>query len=88
VSLFFESAFGICLGCNFHPLFFKETARYCPGEVCDVRAKQDVQRTSSVQMLILVGFAAYLSLVVYALNDSSSKHPDDLFGISGSTQAK
>src|SRR4030095_3106819 len=32
--LFFESAFGICLGCKFYPLFFKEKARRCPGEVC------------------------------------------------------
>src|SRR5436189_3692805 len=32
--LFFDSAFGICLGCKFYPLFHKEKARCCPVEVC------------------------------------------------------
>src|SRR6266481_7628324 len=40
VFLFFESAFGICLGCKFYPLFFKEKVQFCPGEVCDAKAKQ------------------------------------------------
>ena len=44
VFLFFESAFGICLGCKFYPLFFKEKPRKCPGEVCDRRSKQDIQK--------------------------------------------
>src|SRR3954471_22583876 len=34
--LFFESAFGICLGCKFYSLFHKEKPQHCPGEVCDV----------------------------------------------------
>src|SRR5258705_4691353 len=33
--LFFESAFGICLGGKFYPLFHKEKIRRCPGEICD-----------------------------------------------------
>src|SRR4026208_58524 len=37
VFLFFESAFGICLGCKFYSIFYKRTAEYCPGEVCDVK---------------------------------------------------
>ncbi|MCK5004280.1 MAG: DUF4395 domain-containing protein, partial [Candidatus Aminicenantes bacterium] len=45
IFLFFESAFGICLGCKFYPLFYKEKAQYCPGEVCDVNSKQDIQKT-------------------------------------------
>jgi len=31
VFLFFESAFGICLGCMFYPLFFKDKVQYFPG---------------------------------------------------------
>jgi len=31
VFLFFESAFGICLGCKFYSLFYKDKAQYCPG---------------------------------------------------------
>src|SRR3982751_1610740 len=33
VFLFFESAFGICLGCRFYALISKEKTQYCPGEI-------------------------------------------------------
>ncbi|MES1219080.1 MAG: DUF4395 domain-containing protein, partial [Bacteroidota bacterium] len=45
IFLFFESAFGICLGCKFYNLFYKEKAQHCPGEVCDPKSKQDIQKT-------------------------------------------
>ncbi len=56
IFLFFESAFGICLGCKFYPLFFKGKVQYCPGEVCDVKSRQDIQKTSIAQILIVFGF--------------------------------
>src|SRR4026207_564030 len=59
VFLFFESAFGICLGCKFYPLFFKGKAQYCPGEVCDLRSKQDIQKTSPIQLLIVFAFVVF-----------------------------
>src|SRR3989304_1195004 len=37
IFLFFESAFGICLGCLFYGWFYREKAQYCPGEVCNVK---------------------------------------------------
>src|SRR5580704_12544440 len=40
IFLFFESAFGICLGCKFYPLFFKDKVQYCPGEVCERKSRQ------------------------------------------------
>jgi hypothetical protein len=33
--LFFETAFGICLGCKVYNLFHKEQAQLCPGGVCE-----------------------------------------------------
>src|SRR6476646_4322778 len=62
VFLFFESAFGICLGCKFYSMFYKEKAQYCPGEVCDRKSKHDIQKTSKVQLLIVVAFIAYIAL--------------------------
>ena len=88
VFLFFESAFGICLGCKFYPLFFKEKALHCPGEVCDVKSKQDIQKTSGVQLLIVFAFVAFVFLATWLFNDQFSKKPHDLFGISGSSQSK
>jgi hypothetical protein len=88
IFLFFESAFGICLGCKFYSLFKKEKAQYCPGEVCDVKQKQDIQKTSKFQLLIIFGFIAYIFLTVLFFNDQFSKKPHDLFGIYSSTQSK
>jgi len=88
VFLFFETAFGICLGCKFYSMFYKEKAQHCPGEVCDVKAKQDIQKTSATQILIVCGFIVYIFLTVYLFNNNFSKEPYDLFGIESSVQAE
>jgi len=88
VFLFFESAFGICLGCKFYSIFYKEKAQYCAGEVCDVKSKQDIQKTSAVQVLIVLAFIAFVFFTAFLFNDSLSKHPYDLFGIFGSAKVK
>ena len=88
IFLFFESVFGICLGCKFYSLFYKEKAQYCPGEVCDVKQKQDIQKTSKSQLLIVIVFITYIFLTALLFNDQLSKKPYDLFGIYSSTQSK
>ncbi len=88
VFLFFETSFGICLGCKFYSLFYKEKAQYCPGEVCDPKAKQEIQRTSKVQGLIVLGFVAYIFGAVVVLNDFYKIPPHDLFGLEGSPHAE
>jgi hypothetical protein len=69
-------------------MFFKEKAQYCPGEVCDVKSKQDIQKTSKVQILIVFVFIAYIFIAGFLFNDNFSKKPYDLFGIESSTQSK
>jgi len=88
IFLFFESAFGICLGCKVYKLIYKEKAQYCPGEVCDVKSRQEIQKTSIVQILIVVALAAYIFLLVLFFNDQFAKKPHDLFGINNSAQTK
>ena len=88
VFLFFESAFGICLGCKFYPLFFKEKVQNCPGEVCAIRSKQEIQKTSGVQLLIVFAFVAFTFLAAWLFNDQFSKKPFDLFGIIASSRSK
>lgn len=87
IFLFFESAFGICIGCKMYGWFYKEKAQYCPGEVCDVNQKQDIQKTSKVQILIIFGFIAYMFISVLLFNDNFSKQPYDLFGLEDTTQS-
>ncbi len=88
VFLFFESAFGICLGCKFYSLFHKGKAQYCPGEICDAKSKQDIQKTSGVQLLIVFAFVASIFLAAWLFNDQFSKKPYELFGINGSAKSK
>jgi hypothetical protein len=80
IFLFFESVFGICLGCKFYPLFFKDKVQYCPGEVCDVNQKQDIQKTSKTQLFILLAFIACIFLMVSLMHDKVSEKPHALFG--------
>ncbi|QJB39003.1 DUF4395 domain-containing protein [Chitinophaga oryzae] len=56
--LFFEAAFGICLGCLAYPLFFKKTVQHCPGEVCEPQHKQAIQKVSAGQLAVLALFIA------------------------------
>jgi hypothetical protein len=88
VFLFFESAFGICLGCKMYSMINKDKAQYCPGEVCDTKSKQPIQKTSIAQLLVVVVFIAYVWLIVSFGNSYFSRQPYDLFGINGSAQSK
>ena len=81
IFLFFESAFGICLGCLFYRWFYKKKAQYCPGEICDVKAKHDIQKTSWIQLLIVVGFIVYIIISVKLFNENFSEKPSDLWKI-------
>lgn len=88
IFLFFESAFGICLGCKFYNLIYKEKAQHCPGEVCDVKARQEIQKTSGAQVLIVLGFVVFIVLTVFLFNDVFSVKPHDLFGVENTAQTK
>lgn len=79
IFLFFESAFGICLGCLFYGWFYKEKAQYCPGEVCDVKAKQDIQKTSWLQIIVVILFVAFIVAYVYVSKDFLNEKPVELF---------
>jgi len=86
--LFFESAFGICLGCKFYSLFNKGKTQYCPGEICDRKSKQDIQKTSGAQVLIVFAFVGLIFITARLFNDEFRKKPYDLFGIFPSAKSK
>ncbi len=52
--LFFESSFGICIGCHIYNLFNKEKAKLCPWWVCEITKKEAIQKTNRIQILILI----------------------------------
>ncbi len=78
IFLFFESAFGICLGCLFYKWFYKEKAQYCPGEICDTKAKHDIQKTSWVQIIIILIFITAIVLLGTLMNENLRIEPKDL----------
>ena len=59
--MFFETAFGICLGCKLYNLFNREKAQLCPGGVCEVPAQRrgwGLPLPQAVVLLAFVGVAA------------------------------
>jgi hypothetical protein len=86
--LFFESAFGICLACKFYSAIFKTKVQYCPGEVCELKHRQDIQRTSKAQWLVVAVFIGYFFFLATYANGYFSKKPYDLFGLFTTTKPK
>lgn len=85
---FFESAFGICLACKFYSAVFRKKAQYCPGEVCDVRSRQQIQKTSRAQLVVVLGVAALLTIFATRFSGFFSRQPYDLFGIFTTAKTK
>ena len=79
VFLFFESVFGICIACKVYKLIYGENAQYCPGEVCDVKAKQPIQKTSGVQLAVVAAFVAIIFLMVRFFSPIVNVPPHDIF---------
>ena len=67
--LFFETAFGICLGCLFYGVFYNDKVLHCPGEDCGVAKKQAIQKVSKVQLFIVIGAIVSILLAVIFFND-------------------
>lgn len=78
--LLFESAFGICLGCIIYKIVYRKNAEYCPGETCDVKSKEETQKTSLTQIVAVLCFIIWVLIVSYIFNDTFRKKPHDLFG--------
>lgn len=61
-ALFCESAFGICIGCKLYNLFHKQKAHLCPGGVCEVFIKEEIQKVHLYQILFFIAFLFYITL--------------------------
>jgi len=59
--MFFETAFGICLGCKLYNVFNREKAQLCPGGVCEMPAPKG-WGVSLPQAAVLVLFVGTLTL--------------------------
>ena len=64
VLLYFETAFGICLGCKIYNKFNQGEAQYCPGGVCEKQDRHECQKISKSQIIVLVVFLVVF-MVIY-----------------------
>jgi len=60
--LFFETAFGICIGCKVYNLLMPQRAQLCPGDACEVRGPRGGSLTFT-QGAIVAAFAAFTAAV-------------------------
>ena len=72
VLLFFESAFGICIGCVIYNWFNKEKAQLCPGNVCAPGEKSEIQMVGFAQIAIVAVFFGG----IYGLADVVAAKPN------------
>ena len=70
--LYSEAAFGICLGCIVYFKITKTNPQYCPGNVCILQTKEEIQQVSKVQWIIL-GMFIVIGIALFSLY---SKHDD------------
>lgn len=74
ILLFFETAFGICIGCKLYNLFNKEKAQLCPGGRCEVPAGQR-SPPSLAQMVIVLVFAGMVGVIVQWVYSTGLQKP-------------
>jgi Domain of unknown function (DUF4395) len=79
IFLFFESVFGICLACKVYRWMYGEKAQYCPGEVCEVKARQPIQKTSGAQWAVVFAFVGITFLMVRFFAPIVNVPPHDIF---------
>lgn len=62
--LFFEAAFGICIGCKVYNAFNRDKARLCPGGACEVEPAADA-RVNVAQAIVLLAFAGVVAAAAH-----------------------
>ncbi len=71
VLMFFETAFGICIGCKLYNLFNKEQAQLCPGGVCEVAPPRGTSGGLLQGAIVL----AYAGIIGVAAVRVAASHP-------------
>lgn len=68
ILFWFESIFWICIWCKMYNLFTKNKSELCAWWVCENNKKEKIQKTSFVQVIVLVIFLVWY---IFALNHFS-----------------
>jgi hypothetical protein len=80
IFLLAESAFGICIGCKLYALVAREKPELCPGETCEVKDRQAIQRTTPAQLAVVAGLVAWVAVMATVFHAGFTVTPHALFG--------
>ncbi|MDD2699001.1 MAG: DUF4395 domain-containing protein [Arcobacteraceae bacterium] len=79
--LFSEATFGICIGCKLFNIIYKENPKLCPGGVCQIRERDEIQKFSSIQKSIVVIFILIIIAITYSFifsNETTIKQTQEI----------
>ncbi len=71
--LFFETAFGICIGCKIYNVVNKEKAKLCPGGSCKIPANQ-MPSVTLAQVLSVTAFACAAAGIAQSIYSTAPRH--------------
>jgi Domain of unknown function (DUF4395) len=77
VLMFFETAFGICIGCKTYNLLNKEQAQLCPGGICEIPPGQ-ISKMSMTQAAIVLAFFAVVFAIFQWIYSSATTRVSDV----------
>ena len=83
ILLFFETAFGICIGCKIYTVITRKKAELCPGGVCKKSPKEEIQKINFLQIGIV---ALFLIFTVSLFTFGMSAEPSQEKNIEGNTE--
>jgi hypothetical protein len=74
--MFFEAAFGICVGCKLYNAFNKDKAQLCPGGVCEVPTEQapSVGLAQMAVVLVFAGLSVFVAQAIYRQGGPNTPH--------------
>jgi hypothetical protein len=72
--MFFETAFGICLGCKLYGWFQREAPQLCPGDSCDLDAERGAAPAASQWLAVLLATAAVAAGVAVLRQQPDAMH--------------
>lgn len=79
ILMFSESAFGICFGCKMYGFIKKDKAQYCPGEVCDIKQKYEIQKISIKQWAVIFALLLFITFLYIFFQEIFLLKPHRLF---------
>ncbi|OQX01249.1 MAG: hypothetical protein BWK73_46760 [Thiothrix lacustris] len=63
ILMFFEAAFGICLGCMIYNRFSGKKAQHCAGGVCETQQRHPIQTISWVHTAVVAVFVGTMVMI-------------------------